>query len=1019
MSEWRNNGKKDVYFYPEMLRRLYIPFLMFTIALSVNSFAQSPRYRLETFGTRDGMLSSKVYALAQSSDRKLWIGTELGVSVYDGYGFTNYQYSSANESIGRILCITQDSLNGIWIGGDKGLFYVQGDRIKKVELQSKAILAVEALLTDAGGNVWVGDLNALFKITGQLVQQVHKSHPAVIDIFPFASFTKRVYGIAEDSKQNTYVGTYDGVYRITAGAGRYESVWTNPEPYQFVRSVTATSPDSIFWNCLDRHPTQMIHGKTTSEHTEDFIGRTVFTNRGNVFALTTSGVGRIKDGIVQPIVSFGGITNNAVTALMDAEENIWVGTWEGLLKFRKTTFQQYSLKHKVHKEAFSFLEKRNGDLLFGGNRGIVFTKEQKDIVTHKAIPALFPLAEVMCMYEDTDGGIWAGSGYQGISRFKNNKLTNWKNTGFLKDNNCEALYPAAGGKLFACTENGVTVIDPRAAEPLKAHYPFQKKYTRLPELFGCFQTGNSGHWFYGSQGLYKLNNQVLVDDSIQNMPVKSLYINKIIGDKKGNIWVATQGKGLLQCRYENNKLALYKQYDSRNGLTSDIALSVLVDKNDNVWSGDYMSLSVLINPGNEEQLISFNEKDGLLSTYYQTLKLEQQQDGTIWGLTSMGIISFHPDSIARNDLPPFLLINGISVNGSKEDLAAKSAATLSYDHNSLQFHFTAICLTEPSRIRYAYRLKESDSNWTYTNNRVVDFNFLQPGNYTFELKACNNNNVWTSQPLQYTFTIGRPFWQTWWFILLVISLIAAVVIAVFITRVRSVKEKATIKQQLAELEAKAIRAQMNPHFIFNSLNAIQETIITEKVDAAYDYLSRFSKLLRMVLDNSEKNFISLNSELETIRLYLSLEALRFSQSFTYSIELDEALDIEDIFIPPLLLQPFVENAIWHGLISKEGEKKLLLHFAESNGVLACIIEDNGVGRKKAARIKEQKLGSGSFESKGTRLALQRIEILNREKPGSASITTIDLYDEDGMARGTKVLIKLSTDPVVNKNTGHD
>jgi len=175
----------------------------------------------------------------------------------------------------------------------------------------------------------------------------------------------------------------------------------------------------------------------------------------------------------------------------------------------------------------------------------------------------------------------------------------------------------------------------------------------------------------------------------------------------------------------------------------------------------------------------------------------------------------------------------------------------------------------------------------------------------------------------------------------------------------------------------------------------------------------------MVLDNSEKNFISLNSELETIRLYLSLEALRFSQSFTYSIELDEALDIEDIFIPPLLLQPFVENAIWHGLISKEGEKKLLLHFAESNGVLACIIEDNGVGRKKAARIKEQKLGSGSFESKGTRLALQRIEILNREKPGSASITTIDLYDEDGMARGTKVLIKLSTDPVVNKNTGHD
>lgn len=101
------------------------------------------------------------------------------------------------------------------------------------------------------------------------------------------------------------------------------------------------------------------------------------------------------------------------------------------------------------------------------------------------MPALFPLAEVMCMYEDAEGGLWAGSGYQGISRFKNKKLTNWSNTGFLKDNNCEALYPAADGKLYACTENGVTLIDPMAAEPMTAHYPFQKIYktTRIIWLF--------------------------------------------------------------------------------------------------------------------------------------------------------------------------------------------------------------------------------------------------------------------------------------------------------------------------------------------------------------------------------------------------------------------------------------------------------------------------------------------------------------------------------------------------------
>ncbi|MBK8497011.1 MAG: histidine kinase [Chitinophagaceae bacterium] len=643
----------------------------------------------------------------------------------------------------------------------------------------------------------------------------------------------------------------------------------------------------------------------------------------------------------------------------------------------------------------------------------MFTRKLDEIVADKTIPALFPLAEVMCMYEDGEGTIWAGSGYQGISRFKNNTLTNWKNTGFLKDNNCEALCLVAGGKLFGCTENGVTLLDPMAGDPLTAHYPFKKKYARPPELFGCFQTGNSGYWFYGSRGLYKLVNGELVDDSIQNMPGSSLYINKITPDKKGNAWVATLGKGLLQCRFENERLVMYKQYDSRNGLSSDIALSVLVDKNDHVWSGDYMSFSVLLNPGNREQLISFNENDGLISSYYQALKLEQQRNGTIWGLTSMGVVSFHPDSIALNTLPPVLLISRVITGSPGESITGESAPTLSYKNNSLQFHYTAISLTDPSKIRYAYRLMELDSNWTYTNNRDVEFNFLQPGKYIFEVKACNNSNVWTNDPLQYHFTIRQPFWQTWWFMLLVLLLAGAVFYAIFRASMRSYKSKASIKQQLAELEAKAIRAQMNPHFIFNSLNAIQETIITEKVDAAYDYLSRFSKLLRMVLDHSEKNFISLNSELETIRLYLSLEALRFSQSFTYSVALNEDLDKDDIFVPSLLLQPFVENAIWHGLSNKDGEKKLLLQFEEKEGNLVCIILDNGVGREKAAEIKMNKLGAGRFESKGTKLALQRIEILNRERPGSAKIETVDLYDEAGNAAGTKVIVTLATNLKTN------
>lgn len=933
----------------------------------------------------------------------LWIGTELGVSVYDGYDFKNYQYSSGNETIGRVLCITEDHQQGIWIGGDKGLFLLRDGAFQKIIVKNQPPLAVEALLTDAAGNIWIGDLNALYKITTEQVNNVYKNPHSSVQLLPFAGFNKRVYSIATDKQQNIYTGSYDGVFRIPAHSNRYEMIWENTDAGSPVTSVTAISPDSIFWNCLDNHPAKLIGGQVSSSFTEAFIGRTVFTNKNKVYALTTSGVSEIKEQIV-PVVSFGNTTNNAVTALIDAEENIWIGSWEGLQKFQKITFSQYVVEQSLHKEIFSILERKNGDLLFGSNRGLLYNKKDTDISPVKNLPPLFPDAEVMCLYEDSRNGIWAGSGYQGISYYINKQLRNWKNTGFLKDNNCEALYPAGDGKLFACTENGVTLIDPDSKNPLVAHYPFQKKYSRPPELFGCFQIADSAYWFYGSQGLYILRNNLLEDDSIQGVPVKNLYINKIVSDKKGNIWVATLGKGLLQCRLKDGKLWLHQQYDKKRGSPSDVALSVVVDKNDNVWWGDYMSVSELINHGEQEHLTSFTDKDGLLSSYYQTLKLEQQKNGLIWGLTSMGVFSFHPDSINRNNLSPILSLNRVGCNGSDSNYLDNNSAIFTYAQNSLEFQFTAVCLTSPSGVRYAYRLKELDSIWIYTNDRSAHFNFLQPGHYTFELKACNNNNVWTETTVQYKFTILPPFWQTWWFRVLIILLAAALVILVFRRRIIAIKNKAAIKQQMAELEAKAIRAQMNPHFIFNSLNAIQESIVLNDYTTSYQYLSKFSKLLRQVLNNSEKNFIPLRDEIEMNRLYLELESLRFKHSFTYTIDIDPSIDTETVLFPSLMLQPFIENAVWHGLMHKDGDKKLMIRFYSQQQQLVCTIEDNGIGREKAAAIKKQKLGSHYFESKGTDLALQRMQLLKESGATSAMLLIEDVYDND--ETGTRVTISI-------------
>jgi LytS/YehU family sensor histidine kinase len=219
-------------------------------------------------------------------------------------------------------------------------------------------------------------------------------------------------------------------------------------------------------------------------------------------------------------------------------------------------------------------------------------------------------------------------------------------------------------------------------------------------------------------------------------------------------------------------------------------------------------------------------------------------------------------------------------------------------------------------------------------------------------------------------------------------------------------EMYSINEQLSKAKLEALRSQMNPHFIFNSLNAIQECILTNKVDAAYEYLSKFSRLQRMVLNNSEKELVPLSSEIEMLQLYLSLESLRFSKSFLYSIDIAGIPDVDEIMIPSLITQPFVENAIWHGLQSKKGEKKLQIIYEEKNSVLRIIIDDNGIGRAAAGIIKQQKLGSVQFASKATIMTEQRLQVLGQQLGVDINLQVIDKKDNPGNAIGTKVIICL-------------
>jgi sensor histidine kinase YesM len=224
-------------------------------------------------------------------------------------------------------------------------------------------------------------------------------------------------------------------------------------------------------------------------------------------------------------------------------------------------------------------------------------------------------------------------------------------------------------------------------------------------------------------------------------------------------------------------------------------------------------------------------------------------------------------------------------------------------------------------------------------------------------------------------------------------------------KLESEKKQAELQRQAAELEMQALRAQMNPHFIFNCLSSINRIIMKNDSRSASDYLTRFSRLMRMVLINSQRSMIPLEDELQMLRLYLDMERLRFKDSFNYSIIFTNTIDEGAVFVPPLLLQPFCENAIWHGLMQKDRHGQLNIELSMDNKVLQCTISDDGIGREAAERLKSK--SAGTQKSMGLQITAQRLALLNQDKGIHTLYEIEDMKDENGNAAGTKVIVRIA------------
>ena len=510
----------------------------------------------------------------------------------------------------------------------------------------------------------------------------------------------------------------------------------------------------------------------------------------------------------------------------------------------------------------------------------------------------------------------------------------------------------------------------------------------------------------GSKAIYQYDLQKkqlkkLVYDKSQNNSLPYHTVSSFILDGNGNLWVSSSHYGIRI--YEPTSLELIKEFTLENsGLPANAELksvgseTMLVETNIGLFLYDIIKNSYL----------KLNRENGMINNKpWGTVIVNN-----ILFLGMRDTIQYVPLeklSILKRTINPY--VSGIKVSGFplKLDTLVEYLQTLNlhYKQRTISFDFSAIEFLFPERIRYTYKLDGVDETWNYTDNykRTITYSNLAPGKYSFRVKAQFHGDDMPGIEKSITIVIAPPFWETWWFRLLAIGFIAALLGTIVNYRIRQIRRKAWGENQLRDLEMKALKAQMNPHFIYNAMNSIQALVVAKKTEEASLYISKFGRLLRQVLNNSDKTLITLENELETLQLYIELEKLRMNMVVDYGIDINDEVDINGEMVPPLVFQPFVENALWHGLSNKPGEKKLLIVINEQNGLLETIIEDNGIGRSKAAEIKKQ--DHRTDISRGIDITTKRL-IEHNKSANVKSVEISDLYDKDHQPCGTRVTLKI-------------
>ena len=513
-------------------------------------------------------------------------------------------------------------------------------------------------------------------------------------------------------------------------------------------------------------------------------------------------------------------------------------------------------------------------------------------------------------------------------------------------------------------------------------------------------TTNGDHQF-----IWDLN-QLVLSPAMEDFPTETIE-NITTRNSKGEVWTLENDK-LLRSSTDSDTSSIV----SLDGISN--LQSIYFDKNDDLWIKAEVGL---VRYKTEQKVFRiFDQLNGLWTNVWSDPGIiKELSDGNLFVSSGTTFAYFHPDSIINQEQTEFIkpYVFKIEVYGDvrilSRDHLVDLETSLAPEENYFSIHYSTQLSNQGQSVEYQYKLEGYDDKWVNVKrSNYTSFSNVPPGKYTFLLKARYPGGIWQDSQNELVINIEPTFYESWLFKLLI--LLGALLIAYFLYRVRTqylLKEqrlKSEFHQELSEAKLQSLRNQMNPHFLFNSLNSIDRYILTKQPKEASEYLSKFSKLIRNILEYSTRKLITLAEELETFKIYVDLERLRFSSKFDYTIELNDIIDINEEQVPPSILQPYVENAIWHGLLHKEEKGTLTVSIDKKDDLLIISIDDNGIGRTRASEIKSKSVTT--HKSKGMKITEARIRILNELHNLGGKVEIEDKYDTNGLANGTKIVIKI-------------